>query len=294
MSEPVQVWVEPHMRAGRHVEGHWRNLNTLTKAPGPAAAVPVSSFQIAGPPPVAPDTRLLGLNEDDLGPLRYPPLGTKDPATISTTWLTRATAADPDVVAQIQRVYASQRDLTTAQELGLAYSPSTNTAPVLTGSNTINVVTLNSGQIGFHKPYTGLDDDVAYEYGHHSPQQPVHEIAAWRIAKHLGPPWDDMVPPTVMRDVEGQVGSISLEMPGNFLPRTVYTDHDPATAIDKETWRAAGFFDAVIGQQDRHARNALYRDDGSLSLIDHGFAFGNPGDFCNRSAFQSVRVLCLS
>lgn len=152
------------------------------------------------------------------------------------------------------------------------------------------MVTLATGQRGYHKPVSGLDDEVAADFGHGSPQQPVHEVATWRIAKALGPPWDQMVAPTVLREVDGQVGSLSLNMPGGPVPRVLFSGGDRRTANDYAQWRAAGFFDCLTGQQDRHFRNARYRDGGGLSLIDHGFAFAEPGDVCNRSVFQRLRT----
>jgi hypothetical protein len=52
---------------------------------------------------------------------------------------------------------------------------------------------------------------------------------------------------------------------------------NPLPVVPEERILAAGFFDALIGQQDRHGGNLLVDQD-RLYLIDHGFAFGRTGD----------------
>ena len=52
---------------------------------------------------------------------------------------------------------------------------------------------------------------------------------------------------------------------------------------------AAGFFDRLIGQQDRHAGNYLV-DERGLTLIDHGFAFSKPGDRLNAAYLMVYRT----
>ena len=53
---------------------------------------------------------------------------------------------------------------------------------------------------------------------------------------------------------------------------------------------AAGFWDSLIGQQDRNTQNFRYdRSTRTLALIDHGFSFARPGDICNSTIFAHAR-----
>lgn len=147
------------------------------------------------------------------------------------------------------------------------------------GVNETRRVALGEFSFGFHKSFVGLDDGCAIGYGQSSKQQPVHEVAAWQLASALGAPWSKIVPPCVLRNINGVLGSLSSARPGR-----------PYGVPVAEQGHAAGFFDALIGQQDRHRGNFLTTDDGQLTLIDHGFAFAKPGDRCNASTFVVARV----
>jgi hypothetical protein len=147
------------------------------------------------------------------------------------------------------------------------------------GANETWRVDLDNGMVGYHKPFDGVDDDTAYDFGHEAAELPFHEIASWRLARSLGEPWSDLVPPCVLRDVDGRAGSFSMERAG----RPAVTDpwHVPE-------WQSAAFFDALIGQQDRHAFNYLVAGD-RLTLIDHGFSFARPGDMVNKTRLWQHR-----
>lgn len=148
------------------------------------------------------------------------------------------------------------------------------------GTNETTRWQLDNGQVAFHKPFSGLRDDIAKGFGQSSAQQPVHEAAAWRLAERLGEPYRSLVPPCVLREVEGKMGSFALERPG-VPSRGVDT-------VDEGELRAAAFFDCLIGQQDRHRNNYLVSGD-RLTLIDHGYAFAKPGNLCNFSDFVTWR-----
>jgi len=62
---------------------------------------------------------------------------------------------------------------------------------------------------------------------------------------------------------------------GEFVPGTEGRNGGSplGAGMPPEEVRAAGLFDAVIGNTDRHAGNYLYGDDGKLWLIDHGLSF---------------------
>ena len=149
------------------------------------------------------------------------------------------------------------------------------------GTNETTRWQLHNGQVAFHKPFADLNDSIADGFGQATAQQPVHEAAAWRLAERLGEPYRSLVPPCVLREVEGKMGSLSLERPG--VPGR------PIGELEEADRRAAGFFDCLIGQQDRHRNNYLVAGD-RLTLIDHGYAFAKPGNYCNYSDFVSWRT----
>lgn len=148
------------------------------------------------------------------------------------------------------------------------------------GTNETSRMVLDNGMVGYHKPFDGVADSIATGFGHTSPQQQIHEVAAWVVAREMGDPWRALVPPVVLREVDGRLGSFALERPGaqSFRPEAVYEG-------DRH---AAAFFDALIGQQDRHPNNYLVAGD-RVSLIDHGYAFARGGDYLNFSFFQTSR-----
>lgn len=139
---------------------------------------------------------------------------------------------------------------------------------------------LDDGTVAYHKPFDGLDEQAADVYGHTDAAgdvealQPVHEAAAWQLAKQLGDPWNQIVCPCVIREVDGRLGSFSRQ---SLLSRK------RGRAVRSDEFRAAAFFDILVGQQDRNRGN--YFTDGaggpSVSLIDHGFCFARPGDLAN-------------
>lgn len=148
------------------------------------------------------------------------------------------------------------------------------------GSNTTRRVELDNGMVGYFKPFGTENKGLERGFGQDSAQQSVHEAAAWRLARGLGPPWSEIVPPVVIRDLAGETGSLALERPG----RT--GRHDVQTTAE---WREAAFFDCLLGQQDRHAHNYLVAGD-RITLIDHGYTFARPGDYRNASHLVARRV----
>lgn len=198
--------------------------------------------------------------------------GTSESADYNAHWRT------PALGHQIDKVVAGQgkhRD-----EANLLAGVKTTIAPVGGGTNTTRKVELDNGIVGYHKPFSGLEDDLAGEFGQSSAQQPVHEVAAWQVAKEMGPPWDRIVAPVVLREVDGEMGSFALERPG--IPM-----RHPFTVAPEEV-KAAAFFDALVGQQDRHPGNYLVQGD-RVNLIDHGYTFARGNDYSNHSFFVRAR-----
>lgn len=94
------------------------------------------------------------------------------------------------------------------------------------------------------------------------------EVAAYRVDRMLGL---DMVPPTVVREIDGRRGSLQLWVDGCRLYENV-DDDDPETAAWREQTSRMLVFDALIGN-DRGPRNIMVDDEWNIVLIDHSQAF---------------------
>jgi hypothetical protein len=182
--------------------------------------------------------------------------------------------------AQIAAVRASQGARAIEQQmLGEAFAgpPAPTTSP---GVNATKQLELASGQIVFHKPFSGVHVANAIAFGQTDETPPLHEAAAWRLAVALGPPWDEIVVPCVLREYAGEDGSLSL--------RAIGWPRDMAPTLNPTWCFPAAFFDSLIAQQDRHDGN--WRWDGKrLTLIDHGYSFAMPGALLNYSDFVAAR-----
>jgi hypothetical protein len=77
------------------------------------------------------------------------------------------------------------------------------------GSNTTRRIELDNGAVGYFKPFGGENKKLESGFGQDSAQQSLHEAAAWRLANQLGPPWSDIVPPVVIRELNGEIGSFA-------------------------------------------------------------------------------------
>ena len=100
-----------------------------------------------------------------------------------------------------------------------------------------------------------------------------HEVAAYRLDRLLG---QNLVPPTVERELEGQVGSLQQWVDDAFTERqrvergVALTDADAFGAAS----RRMHAFDALIYNVDRTQENVLITEPHSrLWLIDHSRAF---------------------
>lgn len=238
------------------------------------AAVPAGAAA-GGPVPVPPggiDRVKLG---ELIGLLRQIGIPVASPATPTPAISSRhAVAVQPyvDGVLAGQGQIAIERLLLDSQPLA--------SRRVGRGINDAKRVDLGNGVYAYHKTF-GSTTGAARSFGQEHDMQPLFEVSAWRLAERLGPPWSQLVAPCVLREVDGQLGSLSLERPGS-VGRDA-SQHGDAAA-------AAGFFDRLIGQQDRHAGNYLVDDVRGITLIDHGFSFSKPGDSINARNLQATRV----
>lgn len=204
------------------------------------------------------------------------------PPWASEAWCTPELRQQISAVQDLQGGHRDERSLLTGQPTAIVPLSSRRARGMAPkgGTNQTVRMTLDNGMTGYFKPVAGERRDLASGFGQDSHQQGVHEAAAWRLASQMGAPWSEIVPPVVMREVNGVVGSFALERPGRTSNRSPWHTGE---------WREAAFFDCLIGQQDRHAGNYLVAGD-RINLIDHGYAFAKPGDYRNFSWLSDERV----
>jgi len=152
------------------------------------------------------------------------------------------------------------------------------------GANRSSIVTLENGEKGVWKPASGEYPDLRPSIAGGTYYR--REGAAYAVAKILG--LDDLVPPTTVREIGGNVGSIQ-----EFIPRAKNARHfDAAQKYDgREDCTRAAAFDYVTGNTDRHDNNWMVGEDGKLILIDNGLTFPNRhGGYANYDLFDEMRV----
>ncbi|MFC9935884.1 hypothetical protein [Glutamicibacter sp. NPDC127525] len=137
---------------------------------------------------------------------------------------------------------------------------------------------------GYFKPFSDLDHSTAAFYGQDKALQPIHEAAAWQFAKTMGPEYAQLVSPCIIREVDGQLGSVSYGQSGRVSNNTGI----PLSDLPKDQVNNLAFYDALIGQQDRHGGNFIVDNRGVVG-IDHGFTFARNRDRVNASKFQRYR-----
>lgn len=150
------------------------------------------------------------------------------------------------------------------------------------GSSEIYLVTFHDGDQAFFKPLDGVDEETADYFEATAESVAVAEVAAVAIARHLGAPYGDLVTSTVLREVNGALGTICWRLEGAMTA---------PNAIPADQRHPAALLDSLIGNQDRHMGNYLYDADAQrLGLFDHGFTFAVPGSYVNASYLLDSRL----
>lgn len=211
------------------------------------------------------------------------------PAWSRQRWCTEELHGQIGVAMRQQGVHRDERALldgspeqvVTLKRAGRATGSSDSGSGPTGGTNTTRRVELDNGVTGYFKPFDGVREDLATGFGQDSAQQSLHEAAAWQLAREMGSPWSEVVPPVVIREINGEMGSFALARPGKDMVMAPWHTGE---------WRQSAFFDSLIGQQDRHPGNYLVAGD-RIALIDHGYTFARPGDYRNYSWLAGQRSL---
>ncbi len=146
--------------------------------------------------------------------------------------------------------------------------------------NTARVVSVETTHKGVTNPRkVALEDD---QIAHLAVFKPIRrgrqggfwesyqaEVAAYELDKLLGL---DMVPPTVVRKIDGKTGSLQLGIPNcrTYIEVQGRTPHDPSWSHQLSRMK---LFDELISNPDRHGKNFLVGTDWDIVLIDHSRAF---------------------
>jgi len=168
-----------------------------------------------------------------------------------------------------------------ALEFDLLNQPVVSAVAASGGMNAPLKLMLGNGWTAYFKAFSSVNMPLAMQYGHTDHMPPLLEVVAWKLAERIGPPLVEVMQPVVLReyDLGGgilELGAISLG--ANGIPNQVHVLNVEPVA------RICGFFDCLIGQQDRHDGNYKFESaQWRLGLFDHGFAFARPGDRFNSS-----------
>ncbi|HVS63548.1 MAG TPA: hypothetical protein VMT85_08600 [Thermoanaerobaculia bacterium] len=108
------------------------------------------------------------------------------------------------------------------------------------------------------------------------------EVAAYRLSRMLGL---QLVPPTVMRTIDGRSGSLQLWVENAFTEADAILARRPVFGASRHLQRQIlKVFDALIYNFDRHQNNLLYGDDGRIWAIDHTRSFKRLPELPDRRA----------
>ena len=150
------------------------------------------------------------------------------------------------------------------------------------GISTVQRFELEDGSYGYFKPFgeNSYQEGEFANFGTNTLQAAISEVNAHRLARALGPGFDKLVPETVLREIDGKLGSIQREV---YEDSYSLRDFQEVPEL-REDYRKAAIFDFVLGNLDRHDQNMLFgaepdRQGGlrdRIRLIDNSFGFPDP------------------
>jgi len=176
------------------------------------------------------------------------------------------------------RYSASEQDV--AMNLAVSTFGPLSTVPVLyrdlawetDGCSEVRRYELEDGTAGYFKSFKeNSGAEYAFkDYGMSSLGSSISDLNSYRMAQLLGRGFDELVPETVLREIDGQLGTLQREVI-EATPREIDSE------VLRGDYRRASIFDFVTGNLDRHDENFLYGADGQgrarIRLIDNSFSF---------------------
>ncbi|MEK7580279.1 MAG: hypothetical protein AAB465_01535 [Patescibacteria group bacterium] len=159
-----------------------------------------------------------------------------------------------------------------------------STTKLIGGANESIVVKLKDDGRGIFKPLKGEEFSIRRDVGGDLFKR---ERAAYLVDKFLDL---GLVPSTVIREIDGEIGSIQ-----EFIPDTKFIGE--FTEDERKQYKTEliklFLFDAVIWNQDRHGHNFLLKD-GKIYAIDNGYAFDSSsplfyGDYASEPIPEEIK-----
>lgn len=151
------------------------------------------------------------------------------------------------------------------------------------GFSSVHRYELADGSTAYFKPFTmnSFEEFEYEEYGTTSLGASINEVNSYRLARAMGGGFKELVPETVFREIDGEIGTLQREVEED----SGLSSNFAKVPGLKDDYRKAAIFDFVIGSLDRHKDNYLYglTEDGDHSsrngirLIDNSFSF--PDEF---------------
>lgn len=247
------------------------------------------------------DSMLSGVSKSDLKakpePESLPTLSEDEHENPSKMQAVMALSSRDKYVPKARRVVYKDTDQDIAMKLALsniselAYIPVYSDDPFWRNNGCSNVERhiLKGGIAGYFKSFAKNShmEGSFRDYGTTSLGAAINEINAYRMAQALGGEYAKMVPETVIREINGSVGTFQREVESSGD----YADFEEYPDLRQDVRRAA-IFDFIIGNQDRHEQNFLFTQSGRgkdsrlcIRLIDNSFSFPREYAPVNRTVF---------
>ena len=171
------------------------------------------------------------------------------------------------------------------------------------GVNGTIKVTLERDGVTAHAAFRTVDFEQRWRPASSGPDRYLFrdhyafEVAAYRLSRLLGL---ELVPPTVLRTLDGREGSLQLWVENAFTEADAILAKRPVFGASRHLQRQVlKVFDALIYNFDRHQNNLLYGDDGRIWAIDHTRSFKRLAELadrreiylCERELFQALGAL---
>lgn len=163
------------------------------------------------------------------------------------------------------------------------------------GFSSVQRYELEDGSIGYFKAFSrnSHEEWIFRDYGTSSLEASINEVNAHRMAKLLGDEYSEMVPETVIREIDGRIGTLQREVEVN---ERIGTNFNASPEL-KQDYRRAALFDFLVGNADRHSGNYMLGEEdhpdhgprNRIRLIDNSFTFPRKSSipYINESCFAT-------